>query len=387
MAKCPHGITVSEVEFEGPEIVIYTDDPKRFADEPDLIKTLARDLRKRIVIRPTVLEDPERAATEIRSVVPENAGITDFFFDPDTGEVLIEAEKPGVVIGKNGATLREITKQIGWTPKVVRTPPIESQTIKQVRQYLRSVNDERKEFLRTIGRRIHREVTNKDQWVRVTTLGCCREVGRAAFLLSTPESRVLIDCGEKPDNTNGTPYLYVPEIHPLSQLDAVVLTHAHLDHCALIPLLYKYGYEGPVYSTPATRDLASMLQLDYLEVIRKEDRKIPYTSNDVRNYLKHSIVLNYGSVTDIAPDMKLTFHNAGHILGSAIAHFHLGDGALQHRVHWRLQLRKEPALQPGGGAVSPARGARNGVDLRWVERLPAGPRATPRRNSTRRSGP
>jgi uncharacterized protein len=324
--KVPHGISVSEVEFEGPELVIYTDDPKRFADEPDLIKTLARDLRKRIVIRPTVLEDPERAATEIRSVVPENAGITDFFFDPDTGEVLIEAEKPGVVIGKNGATLREITKQIGWTPKVVRTPPIESQTIKQVRQYLRSVNDERKDFLRTIGRRIHREVTNKDQWVRVTTLGCCREVGRAAFLLSTPESRVLIDCGEKPDNTNGTPYLYVPEIQPLSQLDAVVLTHAHLDHCALVPLLYKYGYEGPVYSTPATRDLASMLQLDYLDVIRKEDKKIPYTSNDVRNYLKHSIVLNYGSVTDIAPDIKLTFHNAGHILGSAIAHFHLGDG-------------------------------------------------------------
>ena len=61
-------------------------------------------------------------------------------------------------------------------------------------------------------------------------------------------------------------------------------------------------------------------------MIRKEDRKIPYTSNDVRDYLKHSIVLNYGSVTDIAPDIKLTFHNAGHILGSAIAHFHLGDG-------------------------------------------------------------
>ncbi|HOV67432.1 MAG TPA: KH domain-containing protein, partial [Methanoregulaceae archaeon] len=122
--KVPKGISVSEVEFEGPELVIYTDDPKRFADEPDLIKTLARDLRKRIVVRPTVLEDPERAADQIHAVVTENAGITGMFFDPDTGEVLIEAEKPGVVIGKNGATLREITKQIGWTPKVVRTPPI-----------------------------------------------------------------------------------------------------------------------------------------------------------------------------------------------------------------------------------------------------------------------
>ena len=325
--RIPPGITVSEVEFEGPELVIYTDDPKRFADEADLIKILARDLRKRIVVRPNVLEDPERAIQDIREVVPENAGITDIFFDADTGEVLIEAEKPGVVIGKNGATLREITKHIGWTPKVVRTPPIESSTVKQVRQFLRSVNEERKQFLRTIGRRIHRDVTSKDPWVRVTMLGCCREVGRAAFLLSTPESKVLIDCGEKPDNsTNNAPYLYVPEIHPLSQLDAVILTHAHLDHCALVPLLFKYGFDGPVYSTPPTRDLSAMLQLDYLDVVSKEDRKIPYSSNDVKSYLKHSITLNYGSVTDIAPDIKLTFHNAGHILGSAIAHFHVGDG-------------------------------------------------------------
>ncbi|MCU0629822.1 MAG: beta-CASP ribonuclease aCPSF1 [Methanoregulaceae archaeon] len=324
--KVPSGITVSDVEFEGPELVIYTDDPKKFADEADLIKVLARDLRKRIVVRPNVLEDPDRAIGEIRAVVADNAGITDIFFDADTGEVLIEAEKPGVVIGKNGATLREITKHIGWTPKVVRTPPIESSTVKQVRQYLRSVNEDRKIFLRTIGRRIHRDITSKDQWARVTMLGCCREVGRAAFLLTTPESRVLIDCGEKPDNSNSTPYLYVPEIHPLSQLDAVVLTHAHLDHCALVPLLYKYGYDGPVYSTPPTRDLSAMLQLDYLDVIHKEDRKVPYSSNEVKTYIKHSITLNYGNVTDIAPDIKLTFHNAGHILGSAIAHFHIGDG-------------------------------------------------------------
>ena len=216
--KVPSGITVSDVEFEGPELVIYTDDPKKFADEADLIRILARDLRKRIVVRPNVLEDPDRAVEEIKSVVTDNAGITDIYFDADTGEVLIEAEKPGVVIGKNGATLREITKHIGWTPKVVRTPPIESSTVKQVRQYLRSVNEERKVFLRTIGRRIHRDVTSKDQWARVTMLGCCREVGRAAFLLTTPESRVLIDCGEKPDNNNSTPYLYVPEIHPLSSL-------------------------------------------------------------------------------------------------------------------------------------------------------------------------
>ena len=99
--KVPKGISVSDVEFEGPELVIYTDDPKTFADQADLIKILARDLRKRIVVRPNVLEDPDKAILDIRAVVAENAGITDIYFDADTGEVLIEAEKPGVVIGKN----------------------------------------------------------------------------------------------------------------------------------------------------------------------------------------------------------------------------------------------------------------------------------------------
>ncbi|HJK23910.1 MAG TPA: KH domain-containing protein, partial [Methanocorpusculum sp.] len=155
--KVPRGVTVTDVEYEGPEMVIYTDDPKRFAEEQDLIRTLARDLRKRIVVRPNILGDTEQAYDMIKSVVPESAGITDIFFDTDTGEVLIEAEKPGIVIGKNGSTLRDITMKVGWTPKVVRTPPIPSVTIKQVRQFLRETRDERKEFLRKCGRRIHRD--------------------------------------------------------------------------------------------------------------------------------------------------------------------------------------------------------------------------------------
>ncbi|HJK51941.1 MAG TPA: beta-CASP ribonuclease aCPSF1, partial [Methanocorpusculum sp.] len=211
-------------------------------------------------------------------------------------------------------------------------PPIPSVTIKQVRQFLRETRDERKEFLRKCGRRIHRDSMysgrDKEQWLRITTLGCCRQVGRAAFLLTTPESKVLIDCGESPGATGSasSPFLNVPEIYPFTSLDAVVLTHAHLDHSAYIPLLYRYGYDGPVYTTPATRDTAAMLQLDYLDVNNKEDKVPPYSSNEIREFVKHTIALGYGDVTDIAPDMKLTLHNAGHILGSAIAHFNVGNG-------------------------------------------------------------
>ena len=328
-SKLPPDINVTGLEFEGPELVIYTDDPKKLADDGDIIRNLAKELRKRVVVRPDlkVLAEPEISITKIQEVVPKEAVLTNYYFDGETGEVQIEAEKPGLVIGRHGATLREITKLIGWTPKVVRTPPVRSTTITNIKDYLRSVQTERKSILRTVGRKIHRDTASKDQWIRITTLGGCREVGRSCMLLSTPESRIIIDCGVNVgSDDSATPYLYVPEVYPLNQIDAVVLTHAHLDHAGLVPMLYKYGYEGPIYCTPPTRDLAVLLQLDYIEIAGREGKRLPYDSAMVREALKHTITLNYGDVTDIAPDTKLTMHNAGHILGSSIAHFHIGDG-------------------------------------------------------------
>ena len=328
--EIPNDITITEVTFEGPELVIYTRHPKRFADEDDLVRRLASTLRKRITVRPdpSVLLPAEEAAETIRSVIPEAAGVSDLEFHADTGEVVIEAEKPGMVIGRHGATLREITKEVGWTPDVLRTPPIESSTVKNVRNFLKQERTERRDILERIGRQIHRDELSDDEYVRITTLGCSREVGRAAFILSTPETRILIDCGDKPGAEGEVPYLQVPEALGAgpSNIDAVVLTHAHLDHSAFIPLLFKYGYDGPIYSTAPTRDLMGLLTLDYLDVAGKEGRAPPYESEMVREAIKHTIPLQYGDVTDIAPDVKLTFHNAGHILGSAVAHFHLGDG-------------------------------------------------------------
>ncbi len=328
--EVPNDITITEVTYEGPELVIYTRNPKRFAQNGDLVRQLASQLRKRITVRPdpAVLSRPDDARDTIMQTIPEEAGVTDLDFHPDTGEVVIEAEKPGMVIGRHGSTLREITQEVGWTPEVVRTPPIESSTVKNVRNFLKQEREERRDVLERIGRQIHREEMSDDEYVRITTLGCCREVGRAAFILSTPETRVLIDCGDKPGAEDEVPYLQVPEAlgAGASNLDAVVLTHAHLDHSALIPLLFKYGYDGPIYTTEPTRDLMGLLQLDYLDVAAKEGRAPPYDSEMVREAIKHTIPLEYGDVTDIAPDIKLTLHNAGHILGSAVTHFHIGDG-------------------------------------------------------------
>lgn len=324
----PSGVNVKGVEFEGPVLVIYVDNPQELA-EVDIVKKLAKDLRKRIVIRPDPkhLTPPEEAKEIIGNTVPEDAQLTTFFFDEENGEVIIEAEKPGVVIGKQGTTLREIMKKVGWSPRVVRTPPIRSKTVYNIRQFLINTKEERREILKKIGEKIHRGgKAYEDRWVRVTFLGGSREVGRSCYLLQTPESKVLIDCGINVSNMQQSPYIYLPEAQPLDSLDAVVVTHAHLDHCGLIPILYKYGYKGPIYLTAPTRDLMLLLQLDFIEVAAREGSSIPYESSYIREALKYTVTLDYGVVTDISPDVRLTFYNAGHILGSAIAHFHIGEG-------------------------------------------------------------
>jgi len=97
-------------------------------------------------------------------------------------------------------------------------------------------------------------------------------------------------------------------------------------HAGLIPYLFKYGYNGPIYVTPPTRDIMALMQLDFLDVATKEGRPLPYSAEEVRKQLLHTITLNYEEVTDIAPDIRLTFYNAGHIIGSAMAHLHIGEG-------------------------------------------------------------
>jgi KH/beta-lactamase-domain protein len=321
---------VSEVEFEGPVLVLYSTTPELLVDNGELIRELAKRVRKRIIVRAdtSVLTDEKAAEEMINRIVPPEAGITKIGFDPDAGEVIIDAEKLGLVIGKAGQTLRQITAETRWTPNVTRTPPIKSDIMEDIKNTLRSESKERKRIMRRIGRRIYRTPSNKTDWIRIAFLGGAREVGRSCELITTNESSVMLDCGVNvayQDNHRAYPYLNMPEF-VIDKLDAVVLSHAHLDHCGFVPYLYKYGYDGPTYCTPPTRDLMTLLQLDYLDVAMKDDRDAPYGKNDVKKMIKHTIPLGHGDVRDISPDVRLTLHNSGHILGSSIAHLHIGDG-------------------------------------------------------------
>lgn len=326
----PKGIDVSEVDFEGPWLAIYSTTPEKFADQSDVVRKLAKQLQKRILVRPhpSALMKIEQAEAEIRNIVPVEADISGIHWEPDIGEVTLEVTKPGLAIGSGASTLNEVRRAIGWAPRVIRTPPIASKTVDEIRGYIRNMGESRRETLRRIGRQLHRDVDkSKKPWVRMVGLGAFREVGRSCSMLQTQETKVLIDCGVKFNQDDPeTPYVHVGEVMPLKTVDAVVVTHAHLDHSGLIPLLFRLGYEGPVFCTQPTRDLMTLLQLDYLKVAAANGARPPYSSDHIRQCIQHTITLDYGSTTDITPDMRLTLFNAGHIIGSSVCHFHVGDG-------------------------------------------------------------
>ena len=330
LEKIPPEAEVTRIEYEGPALAVYTKKPEVLVEKSFIIAEIVKMIRKRIVVRsdPSIRSKERDTERIIKEIVSEEAEITNINFDPSLGEVIIEAKKPGVVIGKNGTILQEIIRKTRWRPRILRSPPIPSKIIAHMRHFLYSESKERERILRAIGERIFRPSTHEVGDVRLTALGGFRQVGRSAILVQTRESNVLMDCGINPGATDPTiafPRLDTPQFD-LDALDAVVISHAHLDHCGFLPFLFKYGYDGPVYCSAPTSSLMTLLQLDYLDVANKQGVMPPYGQKDVRDTVMHTIPLRYGSVTDIAPDIRLTLHNSGHILGSSLVHLHIGEG-------------------------------------------------------------
>ena len=328
----PNNAEITSSCFEGANIILYTKNKEFFLNKGGIIKEIVNIFKKRIELRPdpSIVEDVEKAKEKIKKIIPEDANITNIIFDPQRSVVIIEAEKPGAAIGKSGEILREIRKTTLWVPIVRRTPSIRSKIIENIRAVLYENTEFRRKFLNRVGKRVYSGWIRgkKHEWIRVSFLGGGRQVGRSCLFLQTPESRILLDCGinvAAQSEEEMFPFFDIPELK-IGELDAVIITHAHLDHCAMVPILFKYGYEGPVYCTEPTRDIMALLNLDYLGIMQKEAKKQLFSSTDVKNMVKHTVCLNYEEVTDITPDVRLTFYNAGHTLGSAMVHLHLGNG-------------------------------------------------------------
>ncbi len=335
-----------EVDLEAGSIAIITKQPEAFGGAGDnLTVRIAKTIKRRIVIRPhsDILADEKTVHDAVAQIIPSDADVRKVWLDPALSQVILECDDPSTAVGRKGSNIRALRDEIGWLVDVVRAPAIESRTQHDIRRYRKELADERKSLLRKFGTRIYRTQRPGEPWVRVTALGSYREVGRAMHLVTTNESKVLVDCGAKPTTNRSEvqPFFAAPEMLPLDNLDAVVITHAHIDHIGMLPVLFKYGYRGPVYCTPPTRDLMTLLQIDYIKVAKAEGNEPPYSKADIQECIKHVVDINWGDKTDISPDIKMTMENAGHILGSSSVYMQIGEGKGEHKLLFSGDIKYE----------------------------------------------
>ena len=331
LTSIPKDANVTKIDYEGPRIALYTDKPRFLMENNEIISNLVNQIKKRIVIRTDekIRKSEEDARKILDTLVPDDAGLEATFFDTATGEVSIEVKRPWLC-QRNADEFNhtEVTEQTGWRLRIRKSTTKPSNTIKSINYQLKVSSADRAKQLKSVGEEIFRPRLVQKSEVSLLTLGGFGQVGRSCMLLTTPDSKVLIDCGVNPGAR--TPSEAYPRLDwaniSLDELDAIVIGHAHLDHTGFLPVLTKYGYRGPIYCTEPTLPMMNLIQLDAIKVAGAQGRTPMYAERDVHQIMKQTIGLSYGTVTDISPDIKLVLANAGHILGSASCHFHIGNG-------------------------------------------------------------
>ena len=170
--------------------------------------------------------------------------------------------------------------------------------------------------------------------IKLSFLGASRNVTGSQYLLEANGVRLLVDCGMYQErefkHRNWEPFQF-----PADNIDAVLLTHAHLDHCGLLPKLVKEGFSGKIYCTAATAEITQIILLDSAKLQeedaafkrkrhQREGRKGPYPEMPLYEVEDAEAVsplfspVDYEETIQIGNDIEVSFHDAGHVLGSSM---------------------------------------------------------------------
>jgi KH/beta-lactamase-domain protein len=350
LKSIPADSQITLVRFEGPNIALYTKNAKFALTELTYyLSSLSKTLKKRFIIRtdPSVRLPEDQTRQAVVKLLPKDVQVSAVFCDDATGEVVLEVSRPEAI---DPAMIVQIAQSTGWIAHTRRSPHIPSTSINIIHSTLKGSAKERADFLQKLGKRVFRGSlvvgngngngsahqtggepgsakpwsTNKEE-VMLFCLGGVKQVGRSCFIVVTPESKVMLDCGINPGEMSGLDAY--PRLDWLNfdfdDLDAVVIGHAHIDHQGFLPALFKYGYKGPVYCTEPTLPLMTLLQMDSVKIANSNGTYLPYEARDVNEVIKHCITIPYGKPTDISPDITITLNNAGHIMGSATVHLNI----------------------------------------------------------------
>ena len=164
--------------------------------------------------------------------------------------------------------------------------------------------------------------------INVTFHGAAQTVTGSMHLLETPDARILLDCGLMLGEGDDVQVRNREFPFAASWIDAVLLSHAHIDHCGNLPNLVRQGFTGPIYCTPATHELMAIMLADSAKIQAEEaafassfdecSTALLYSGKEVAQTLKQCVTVPYGSSREIAAGMRFHFLDAGHLLGSAM---------------------------------------------------------------------
>lgn len=166
--------------------------------------------------------------------------------------------------------------------------------------------------------------------LKVSFYGGAGKVTGSNFLIEGAKGKVLVDCGIEQGADVLESHVYEGFSYDVAAVDALVVTHAHLDHIGRIPKLVKDGFKGKIYMTPPTRDLAVLILVDSVGILaqeaQREGREPLYTGEDVEQAFKQVELLEYHQEKSVAPGISAYLRNTGHILGSASVRLTGEDG-------------------------------------------------------------
>ena len=320
----PSESEITKIEYEGPFIVLYSRKPTTLLENQEIISKMVNTIKKRIVIRTdTSIRSSEDSVKQIiRSSTSYPNTISEIFFDPALGEATIFV--------KDFRTLTELSQleialveKTGWK-LIYRYVPTDLKPIRFMNQILHNSSEERMYFYKRVGEKIFRQKLTGSEEASIVCLGGFSEIGRSAMLIVTHESKIILDFGIKSYHHEDNDILPRLDIYGIgmNEIDAIIISHAHLDHCGAVPILCKYGYDGPIYCTEPTFPIMISILQDYAS----KTKEALYSSRDIERLITQVIPLNFGAVTDISPDVRITFANSGHMIGSASTHMHIGNG-------------------------------------------------------------
>jgi len=180
--------------------------------------------------------------------------------------------------------------------------------------------------------------------MKISFHGACREVTGSCILVETKSTKFLVDCGMFQGRSH---YKNIEEFNFKSEdIDFVLLTHAHLDHCGRLPKIFMNGFRGRVYSTAPTRDLSEIILLDALNVSRIEKKPFVHPlcqEGDIKHLMSFFTCLDYGKKRKINEEIEIRLRDAGHILGSSIFEVWVKEDGITKKLVFSGDLGNMPS--------------------------------------------